>query len=279
VRSFWSDGVADFAELLILADQAQVVSSVRIDELLAGIADAATRTPLDLRLASESAPDRLVFLQRLAQLHETARLRRDYLKLLGGLWEQLAETWNTSGRPLVEVATERYRNMIAGGSRWVELVIADSPKFAQHMPALLEQTSLIEATVTIAPSFFSGQGLLLEVPHGILVGVPAGGTGPAIRARTDPMARHIKALADPTRLAIACALAERPMTVGEIAKCFDIAQPTVSNHVKILRENDIVMVLRHGRRSDLVVRSDTTHKLFDQLKTLLDPPGSANSTV
>ena len=44
VRSFWSDGVADFAELLILADQAQVVSSVRIDELLAGIADAATRT-------------------------------------------------------------------------------------------------------------------------------------------------------------------------------------------------------------------------------------------
>src|ERR1039457_4110770 len=53
VRSFWRDDVADCGEQLSLADQAGVVGSLEIEELLAGISDAAAHSPKELPLVSE----------------------------------------------------------------------------------------------------------------------------------------------------------------------------------------------------------------------------------
>ena len=74
VRSFWPDRVADFGEELVLADEASVIGSVDIEELLTGIADAATRDLRKPRLASEDESDRAVFLARLDRLRRAARL-------------------------------------------------------------------------------------------------------------------------------------------------------------------------------------------------------------
>ena len=68
------------------------------------------------------------------------------------------------------------------------------------------------------------------------------------RARTESVARRLKAVADPTRLAILHSLATAPSTVGELAVLFRIAQPTVSMHVKVLRESGLVQ-LGAGRRA------------------------------
>ena len=112
VRSFWTDGVADFGELLVLADLAHVIGSVEIDELLAGMAQAAAHSPKELALSSEDESDRAVFLQRLDRLRRSPRLRRDYARLLGELWAEVAEAWEAKGRRLVEVAAERYRHRL-----------------------------------------------------------------------------------------------------------------------------------------------------------------------
>jgi DNA-binding transcriptional ArsR family regulator len=49
-----------------------------------------------------------------------------------------------------------------------------------------------------------------------------------------------EALADPTRRAIIAMLAARELSAGEIAGHFDIAGPSVSRHLKVLRESGVV---------------------------------------
>ena len=275
VRSFWADGVADFGEELVLADQAGLVGSLDAGALLEGISRAAAHSPEELRLASEDGPDRLVFLRRLDRLRRSARLRREYVELLGELWAGIGAHWDKSGRPLAELAAQRYRRRLDGGADWTEVVVAGSEHLAALLPGLVEKTAPVRA-VRIAPSYFSGQGLLFDLPSGILVGVQASGAGPSTRARTDLLARRLKALSDPTRLAIASALAEGPLTVGDLARLFDLAQPTVSNHVKVLREAGIVGGRRRGTRLELELRTDAANEMLDEVKRLLNHPAEGD---
>jgi ArsR family transcriptional regulator len=53
-------------------------------------------------------------------------------------------------------------------------------------------------------------------------------------------------LADPTRILILYALAEAPHNVGELAETLNAPQPTVSRHLKVLRERDMVRAERLG---------------------------------
>jgi ArsR family transcriptional regulator len=55
-----------------------------------------------------------------------------------------------------------------------------------------------------------------------------------------------RALADPTRRRILALLRERDMTAGEIAAQFELAWPTISGHLGVLREADLVQADRHG---------------------------------
>ena len=53
-------------------------------------------------------------------------------------------------------------------------------------------------------------------------------------------------LADPKRILILYALRERPMHVNELAEALDVPQPTVSRHLKVLRERQLVATEREG---------------------------------
>lgn len=57
-----------------------------------------------------------------------------------------------------------------------------------------------------------------------------------------------KALSDPTRLEIVGLLAEngRELCVCEIESHFDLSQPTVSHHLRLLREAGVVTAERRG---------------------------------
>jgi ArsR family transcriptional regulator len=58
---------------------------------------------------------------------------------------------------------------------------------------------------------------------------------------------HIcEALADPTRILILYALDEHPRNVTDLAATYDIPQPTVSRHLKALRERGLVSSERRG---------------------------------
>jgi DNA-binding transcriptional ArsR family regulator len=56
------------------------------------------------------------------------------------------------------------------------------------------------------------------------------------------------ALADPTRRAILARLSEGEASVGELAAPFDVSQPAISKHLKVLERAGLVSVGQDGQR-------------------------------
>lgn len=56
-----------------------------------------------------------------------------------------------------------------------------------------------------------------------------------------------QAIADPTRRAILLLVASQSMTAGAIASNFDTSRPTVSKHVQILSECELLQQEQNGR--------------------------------
>jgi ArsR family transcriptional regulator len=56
----------------------------------------------------------------------------------------------------------------------------------------------------------------------------------------------MKALSDPNRVKIVKMLQEKPMCVCEIQAAIELAQPTVSNHLKILDDAGLVTYRKSG---------------------------------
>ena len=72
-------------------------------------------------------------------------------------------------------------------------------------------------------------------------------TPPMERQAADDLATIFKALGDPTRVAIVNRLA----TAGSVCVCdlnaaFDLSQPTISHHLRILREAGLIEAERRG---------------------------------
>ena len=56
-----------------------------------------------------------------------------------------------------------------------------------------------------------------------------------------------QAISDPTRRAILVLLTSQAMTAGAIAENFDAARPTISKHIQILNECELVKATQQGR--------------------------------
>jgi DNA-binding transcriptional ArsR family regulator len=56
-----------------------------------------------------------------------------------------------------------------------------------------------------------------------------------------------QAIADPTRRAILLLLATQSLTAGAIASNFETARPTVSKHLQILTECELLEQIQNGR--------------------------------
>ncbi|WP_275591214.1 autorepressor SdpR family transcription factor [Paenibacillus sp. 19GGS1-52] len=76
-----------------------------------------------------------------------------------------------------------------------------------------------------------------------------------------------KALADPTRREILELLKEKDLTAGEIAEHFDISKPSISRHLNILKEAELVW---DERKANYIVYSLNTTVFQGVLKWLID---------
>ena len=83
----------------------------------------------------------------------------------------------------------------------------------------------------------------------------------------DPDVRLLAALADPTRLEILRELAgSAEVCACDFTDCCDVSQPTVSHHLKVLREAGVVVSERRGNSifyriaPDLIERMGTIAK-------------------
>src|ERR671939_451572 len=76
------------------------------------------------------------------------------------------------------------------------------------------------------------------------------GTPPLPEQARDELAARFKALADPTRVAIVNRLAAADeVCVCDLTASFELSQPTVSHHLRILREAGLVESSRRRTRA------------------------------
>ena len=74
-------------------------------------------------------------------------------------------------------------------------------------------------------------------------------------------------IGDGTRRAIVLALAERPKSVGEIAAGLPVSRPAVSQHLRVLKELDLVTEHAEGTRRVYQLNAAGLSALRDQLDT------------
>lgn len=78
---------------------------------------------------------------------------------------------------------------------------------------------------------------------------------------TDPWA----ALGDPSRRGIFARLAQRPQSVTELASTLTISRPAVSQHLKVLKQADLVTVRPLGTKRIYAVHRPGLAALRDEL--------------
>jgi DNA-binding transcriptional ArsR family regulator len=259
-----------FVELMVLAHRGGLLLSADAEELLAALPELCAGPPVDpaeLPLGAETPEDHRAILTRLARLGESRELADQYVALVRDVWAAIRLDWEMLGRPAVAVAVAERRELQAKGADWHEVARSEC-----QVGDLLDQTVAAlrpGGQLAVVPAFFTHRGLIVDLPGVVVVGVGTDNTGAQARARTEALAHRLKAISDPTRLAILDALRRGPRTVGDIATAFALAQPTVSNHVKILRDAQLVTDRRDGTRRQLVVDPAELERLFSNLQDVL----------
>jgi DNA-binding transcriptional ArsR family regulator len=278
VRDFWGDGYAEtcFTEMQILADHAGANGETSAPALWEAIERAVATVPLDLALESETPEQRAMFMQRLARLKESPDLVRRYIGLLREVWEPIDAIWQ-SALPVLEDAARRLQDQLDRGRPFTELVSVECAAFRDRLPGI--RARLGEGhRLLIVPCFFFGRSLYLEFPGLTLIGTGIEEHGRVARARTESVARRLKTVADPTRLALLHFLAFQPSTVGDLAASFGLAQPTVSMHVKLLRETGLVRGERQSGRLQLSADVEAVESLLDDLRGVVTQGASTTGS-
>jgi DNA-binding transcriptional ArsR family regulator len=283
VRSLWAPEESPpmgALELSILAQRGGLLLSVDPDALLERLETLAAAPPDDLLLASETDADRRAIRRRLDRLGSSARFRTRYAGVVRDLWAAIGPEWRRRGWPAVDAMVKARRELARRSAPWQE--VARPPA----KPLKGKTLGLVAAlppggVVAVIPAYFghlTGYGYM-DLPGMVLISIPAVSGGAEARARTEQLARRLKSIADPTRLAMLELLVREPSTVSELAESLSLAQPTVSNHVKLLRDSGLLQPApREGRRA-LAVRPDALREVATHLLGMLDEAGTGDQAA
>ncbi|MEE1124552.1 MAG: autorepressor SdpR family transcription factor [Acutalibacteraceae bacterium] len=82
------------------------------------------------------------------------------------------------------------------------------------------------------------------------------------------MADVWKALADPTRRKILELLKKKDMNAGEIAEEFNMTKPSISNHLSILKQADLVEAEKQGQNVIYSLKTSVLEDIMNMISNL-----------
>lgn len=279
IREFWDDGDACYSEVLVAAGRGGVLLEEDPERIWAGLARGAAASPQFEPLTSESAEDRTRFRARLALLHADRSLRARWLLLLQDTWAALQEAWAGGGRNAAEAAAWQMQAKLPAEASYSDLApLIGTCDFNGLMPRLIADCAAAGQKLYVLPSWLGRNGYVVTLADGLVWGPQAPPpAGPS--EETHDRARRYKALGDPTRLAIFETVARRPRTVGDLAAELGIAQPTVSNHVRVLRDSGLLVQEPGGGRRLAPDSIGFERFLDDARRAVVRTPGASGSRL
>jgi DNA-binding transcriptional ArsR family regulator len=261
--AFWGDGMRGFTEAVVLAQRCGALLDTDLDGFFDSLDAACTARTVEPTLLSETDSDRTAIRARLERLRREPELRARYIALLKSVWNEVRPELQSSGLPAVREAELDWRWRLA------DVVFRELLGRAEIWPGRpdldeLADKAAAEGRLVLNPTWFGGDIHIVE-----LDGIVCLGRG--IRTPDDDQRRwdtaiqvssRLKALADPTRLAILLRLAKESSSVTELARHFKLSQPTVSGHVSVLREAGLLEERTVGRSAKLSASEEDLRKLF-----------------
>ena len=275
VSSFWEDGSADYDELIVLAHFGGVLTGEPpLSDFLEAVRDASGNVPPELRLGSETASHRARLLARLARLRRDRALRDRYTRLVEQVWSPLEGNWRNGLPALVEAKTH-LQGLLADGASWLALLPPECDPYHFEQLRQAPGREIVEATPRLlALSHFAAKLSVVDVNDVLFVSFSPPVLATAERDRAALLGRQVRAIADPTRLALLRLLASGARRVGDLALQLSVSQPTVSSHVKVLRESGIVRAERREGRLQLLVDREALEQVLAEVAKFVEPPST-----
>jgi DNA-binding transcriptional ArsR family regulator len=280
---FWGDEPVDdcgcvFDEVLVLADLGGAFLGTdpeTMDSFLDRLPQIAPRRYPEPQLATERPLFKSRILSHLERLRTDAGVRASYQQLLRDVWAEVRGAWVNEGRNRVDAACSRLRTRVEREGGFAGLVQTRHLVLRHEFRRMAEE-AMDEGRLLLSPSFFGrGHGLVFDLPSVFLVGVAADPPPRAeeLRQHTEWAARELKVLADGTRLAILAYLADTPASVTELANAFSLAQPTVSAHLRQLREARMVAPVSEGGKTRYEVSREEIERVLVKTRDSVLGPG------
>lgn len=263
--AFWSDAPGDFTELIVLARE----SGTLFDETAAGFIatldrTGASRFPIP-DFPGELPQDAAAIRNHLLALRGDAELRARYVDLMRRSWEAIEKPVHER-LPAGRRAAEELRRELAA-KYWREAIPSWAVAWCTVAEPLLDPAAE-SGELVIVPMFLNESGkFILALPGLTVLGFVPGAVptdNRASREAAETIAARHKLVADPTRVQILGSLVKYPLSVSELATLYGLSQPTVSVHMKQLRDAALVSSQRDG--AVVRYRADAV-----QLRSLIGP--------
>ncbi len=269
-RRLWQDGEPGCTELLLCADQAGAVLDDEPERLFAWLKSGARGAPDRYDLITESPRERATIRARLQKLRGDARVRDSYLGVLVDVWRLASPAWSRHGRAVVTEACAAWKARLDTGAPIHELVAPRHPLTRANEAELAELFAWM-AEFTLSPLYFCMSGghvvALDEVVH---IAVPASDLLPTRRVRDAAfVADRLRVLAEPTRVRILLQAMSAPGGVMELTRSLRVSQPTVSGHLKVLRDAGLVQPQRRGGRTVFVASRRSIERLLEDARATI----------
>jgi DNA-binding transcriptional ArsR family regulator len=249
--AFWDDRHIEWIEFFVVLEQAGLTLEPDPEPVLEQLPRLLARRFTVPKLPSEEPAVRDIVQTRVDHLAGSKPRRDEYCDLLRELWAVACPGWEAYGRGDAERMARDLRARLDSGEP-VEKVLP--PKHIALNDAF--RPVLARGNVILTPLGLGGSAKYILQAQGGPVYV---GFGPLERGdhrtpRREEAAAAFKLLSDPTRLGILEYLLNVPASVSDLARAFEVSQPTVSAHVKLLRDAGLLTSTRQG--SHTLYRAD-----------------------
>ena len=257
------DGMPQYStEMIVLAHRSGTLLDLDLSRFFARIDEAIADPPSLPSLRSESPEEIATARARLERLRSDGEYRKRYVDLLQEIWASVEDEWEREGRPAVVAESQRWIRALAEGATFRKLM--DTARLWEGRPDVdrFADEAGSQGNLILNPCWFGGKIHVLELDGLVYLGRGIRYRDMSYRKVAAEISTSIKALADPTRLAILLRLARDPASVTELARQFDLSQPTVSAHVQILREAGLIDERTVGRSAMLSASEEGLRRLF-----------------
>jgi DNA-binding transcriptional ArsR family regulator len=266
----WGDGLAGCPELMYAAHLADCVLDDDPNRLFAWLEAAGKRSVADGAMLTEPDQERQHVKDRLRRLYDDSSARLVYSDILVEVWRLASGVWERDGRAIAAGACVAWRAKLDTVESIEDLVPPRHPLTRADQLGF-EDLFTHRNEFALSPLYFcmSG-GHVIDLGDFVHIAVPASDLLPVRKVRDAAfVSDRLRVLAEPTRVHILIQLLSAPAGVMDVARSLRMSQPTVSGHLKTLRDAGLIQPRRFGTRTVMVASRKRIERLLEDARATI----------